>query len=130
MWLIPQLDFSKDDRTHFALFTPVGDQVNLVVVRNMGDDTFEFHGNKFNATKFMYNLNLVTQYVWVGEVNGKRQVLKYDTGENVFYNLALLGPQAKPTKEKEVEKPKPEEEEKPQEEEEQPPPEEEGKVYF
>ena len=129
MWLIPQLDFSNDDRLHFALFTPVGDQTLLVVVRNMGEDSFEFHGKKFKGTRFMYNLNLVTQEVWVGTINGRKTVLKYDTGEHVFYNLALLKGEAvkelPPKTEAKKEEPAKEEEKK-----EPAPPEEEGKVYF
>lgn len=118
MWLIPQLDFSSDDRLHLTLFSTIGDQTILVVVRSMGEDTFEFNHQKFTGTKYTFNLNLITQTIWVQEVGGQRIAVKYDTGENVLYNLALLKGGAGPPPVKEVEKPKPpeqpEEEAKPE----------------
>jgi len=90
MWLVPQLDFSNDDRLHLTLFSTIGDQTILVVVRNMGEDTFEFNNRKFTATKYTFNLNLITQAIWVQDFNGRLVTVKYDTGENVLYNLALL----------------------------------------
>lgn len=133
IWLIPQLDFSKDDRVHFPLFSTVGDQTILVVVRKVGQDVFEFHGAKFTGTKYNFNLNLVSQDIWVGNINGNQTVLKYDTGENVFYNLALLKglkPEEKPKAEEKPKEEKKEEVKEKVEEEKPAPPEEAGKVYF
>ncbi len=130
MWLIQQLDFSNDDRLHFALFSTVGDQTILVVVRNMGKSSFEFSGKKFQATRYSFNLNLVSQEVWIGEIDGKKTVVKYDTGENTFYNLALLkGTKVEETKQSASEE-KTKEEEKVEEKPKEPAPPGEGKVYF
>lgn len=97
MWLIPSLDFSADDRLHFALFSTVGDQTILVVVRKMGDDTFKFHDKDHKATLYTFTLNTVRQSLWVQDLNGVPTVVKYDTGETVLYNLDLLGgAEAKP----------------------------------
>ena len=92
MWLIPQLDFSNDDRLHFALFSTVGDQTILVVVRKMGEDKFTFHDKEHAATLYTFTLNMVRQSVWVQDVEGIPTVVKYDTGETIFYNLSLLKP--------------------------------------
>ncbi|OPX23573.1 MAG: hypothetical protein B1H03_01250 [Planctomycetales bacterium 4484_113] len=133
MWLIPQLDFSNDDRVHLTLFSTIGDQTILVVVRNMGEDAFKFNNQKFTATKYTFNLNLITQTIWVQEIGGRRLAVKYDTGENILYNLEALKPGAAvvapPAPEKKVEKPKPPEQPK---EEAKPKKEGEGehKVYF
>ncbi len=90
MWLIPQLDFSNDDRLHFALFSTVGDQTILVVVRNQGEDTFVFHDKEHTATLYAFTLNMVQQNIWVQEIDGLPTVVKYDTGETILYNLSLL----------------------------------------
>ncbi len=134
MWLIPQLDFSKDDRLHFALFTTVGDQTILVVVRRMGEESFTFHNQTFTGTRYTYNLNLVSQDIWIGDVGGQKTVMKYDTGENTFYNLALLkgakvpedktATEAKPVEAEKIEEEKEESAEEPAK------PKEEKKVYF
>lgn len=101
MWLIPSLDFSADDRLHFALFSTVGDQTILVVVRKMGDDTFAFHDQEHKATLYTFTLNTVRQSLWVQDLNGVPTVVKYDTGETVLYNLDLLkDAEAKPAPEK------------------------------
>jgi len=89
MWLVPQLDFSSDDRLHFALFWTVGDQINLVVVRRMEQDAFEFHGKTHQAVRYDFSLGMIRQSLWVQELDGVPTVLKYDTGEYVFYNLSL-----------------------------------------
>ena len=111
MWLIPQLDFSNDDRLHFALFSTVGDQTILVVVRKMGEDKFTFHDKEHAATLYTFTLNMVRQSVWVQDVEGIPTVVKYDTGETIFYNLSLLKPaEVAPVEPEVVEEPAVEEE--------------------
>jgi len=122
MWLVPQLDFSNDDRLHFALFSTVGDQTILVVVRKMGDDVFTFHDKEHTATLYTFTLNMVRQSVWVQDIEGIPTVVKYDTGETIFYNLSLLKPaqpvEAAPEEPEIVEEPAVEEEPAEEEEEE------------
>jgi hypothetical protein len=99
MWLIPQLDFSGDDRLHFALFSTVGDQTILVVVRKMGDDSFDFHDVQHKAVRYDFTLNMVRQSMWVQTIDGVPTTVRYDTGDTIFYNLDLLKaipPAAKP----------------------------------
>jgi hypothetical protein len=99
MWLIPQLDFSGDDRLHFALFSTVGDQTILVVVRKIGDDSFEFHGAQHKAVRYDFTLNMVRQSMWVQTIDGVPTTVRYDTGDTIFYDLDLLKaipPAAKP----------------------------------
>ncbi len=114
MWLIPALDFSADDRLHFALFSTVGDQTILVVVRNMGEDTFTFHDKEHKATLYTFALNTIRQNMWVQDLHGIPTVVKYDTGETVLYNLDLLKdaeakPAPEPPAEEEAAAPPPEE---------------------
>ncbi len=128
IWLIPQLDFSNDDRLHFALFSTVGDQTILVVVRKVGEDSFTFHDKEHTATLYSFNLNMVQQSVWVQDVAGIPTVVKYDTGETIFYNLSLLKPalpveavEEEPEAEEEAVEEEEEEAEEAEEEEEEPP---------
>ncbi len=90
MWLVPQLDFSADDRVHFPLFSTIGDQTLLVVVRKMGEDTFEFHDVKHKCVRYDFTLNLVRQSIWVQTIDGVPTTVRYDTGDTIFYNLDLL----------------------------------------
>jgi hypothetical protein len=122
MWLIPQLDFTGDDRLHFALFSTVGDQTILVVVRKMGDDAFEFHGAQHKCVRYDFTLNMVKQSIWVQTLEGVPTTVRYDTGDTIFYNLDILKavppaakpavkPEAKPAAKEEA-KPAPKEEKK------------------
>lgn len=117
MWLVPQLDFSADNRLHFALFSTVGDQTLLVVVHKKGEDVFEFHDVKHKATRYDFTLNLIRQTIWVQTIDGVPTAVRYDTGDTTFYNLDLLKagkPAAKPAPPKD-EKPAKAKEEKPAE---------------
>jgi hypothetical protein len=65
---------------------------------------------------------MVRQSVWVQDVEGIPTVVKYDTGETIFYNLSLLKPaqpvEAAPEEPEVVEEPAVEEEPEEEEEEE------------
>ncbi len=118
MWLVPQLDFSADDRVHFALFSTVGDQTLLVVVHKMGEDVFDFHDMKHKAMRYDFTLNLVRQSIWVQTIDGVPTAVRYDTGDTTFYNLDLLKagkPEAKPAPPKEEKPAEAKEPEKPAE---------------
>lgn len=92
MFLLPLAEPRPDVRYYLPLYH-TGDRGVLMTYWNpVGEEVVVSGGKAWRAKKLSYQVGMVTQYLWLAEINGRTEVVKYDTGVGtIFVALDLPG---------------------------------------
>ncbi|GEM_PF-1383068 len=92
MFLLPLAEPRPDVRYYLPLYH-TGDRGVLMTYWNpVGEEVVVSGDRAWQARKLSYQVGMVTQYLWLADINGRTEVVKYDTGVGtIFVALDLPG---------------------------------------